>query len=115
MRDAGFRFTTGRYGFAQSQLFHESLILLAHEKRIVICSGPHDPHALHGISPQPRSGDLDVRCPVCAGHGQWNSEIDLVSQRSKRQFCGKCDGRGPAASLPLPAPSKCADALQLLL
>jgi hypothetical protein len=67
---------------------------VSHEKRIVTCSGPLDDHALHGISARPRSGDLDVLCPVCAGHGQWNSEIDLASQRSKRQFCNKCDGRG---------------------
>ena len=33
-------------------------------------------------------------CPVCAGHGQWNSEVDLVSQRSRRCLCPKCDGRG---------------------
>ncbi len=67
---------------------------MSHEKRIVTCSGPQDNHALHGISALPRKGDLDAMCPVCAGHGQWNSEIDLASQRSKRQFCGKCDGRG---------------------
>jgi DnaJ-class molecular chaperone len=69
-------------------------ISIVHEKRIVTCSGPHDPHALHGISVRPRSGDLDILCPACAGHGQWNSEIDLVSQRSKRTFCETCDARG---------------------
>jgi DnaJ-class molecular chaperone len=67
---------------------------VSHESRIVHCSGPHDPHALHGISTIPRSGDLDVRCTGCAGHGQWNREIDLVSQRSKRHICDACDGRG---------------------
>jgi DnaJ-class molecular chaperone len=67
---------------------------VSHEKRIVTCTGPQDSHALHGIPVQPRSGDLDVRCPVCAGYGQWNSEIDLVSHRSKRCICAKCDGRG---------------------
>jgi hypothetical protein len=72
----------------------EGLNPVSHEKRIVQCSGPHEPHALHGIPLQPRSGDLDLQCPTCAGHGQWNSEIDLVSQRSKRHVCGKCDGRG---------------------
>jgi hypothetical protein len=41
-----------------------------------------------------RSGELDAVCPVCAGHGEWNVEIDLVSQRSKCQICPKCDGRG---------------------
>jgi hypothetical protein len=67
---------------------------VSHEKRIVQCSGPHDPHALHGISPLPRSGDLDVVCAGCAGHGQWNREIDLASQRSKRHVCETCHGRG---------------------
>jgi hypothetical protein len=72
----------------------KGLALVSHEKRIITCSGPQDPHALHGIPLQPRDGDLDVRCPVCAGYGQWNSEIDLVSQRAKRCVCHKCDGRG---------------------
>jgi hypothetical protein len=67
---------------------------VSHERRIFHCSGPHEPHALHGISVQPRSGDLDAQCPKCVGYGQWNSEIDLVSQRSKRCVCDKCDGRG---------------------
>jgi hypothetical protein len=67
---------------------------MAQEKRIVICSGPHEPHAFHGISVQPRSGNLDALCQDCRGHGQWNSEIDLVSQRSKRVFCETCDTRG---------------------
>jgi DnaJ-class molecular chaperone len=67
---------------------------VSHESRIVHCSGPDDPHALHGISTIARSGELDVRCTGCAGHGQWNREIDLVSQRSKRHICDACDGRG---------------------
>jgi hypothetical protein len=67
---------------------------MSHPSRIVTCSGPHDPHALHGISVQLRSGDLDIMCAECAGHGQWNIEIDLASQRSKRQSCGSCEGRG---------------------
>jgi hypothetical protein len=67
---------------------------VSHPKHIVHCTGPQDPHALHGISPRPRTGDLDVRCPTCAGHGQWNAEIDLISQRSKRHMCGTCDARG---------------------
>ncbi len=58
------------------------------------CSGPLDPHALHGIAIQPRHGDLDALCPQCAGRGQWNAEIDLVSQRSKRAMCDLCEGRG---------------------
>lgn len=67
---------------------------MAHERRIATCNGPQDEHAFHGITRQLRSGDLDKVCPLCAGHGQWNREIDLVSQRSKRCICTKCDGRG---------------------
>ena len=67
---------------------------MSHVQRLIHCTGPHDPHALHGISVLPRVGDLDVLCPECAGHGQWNSQIDLVSQRSIRVCCPKCDGRG---------------------
>jgi hypothetical protein len=67
---------------------------MSHEKRIVTCSGPHDPHALDGIPVRHRSGELDKLCPLCRGHGQWNREFDLASQRSKRCICDKCDGRG---------------------
>ncbi len=67
---------------------------MAHEKRIVLCSGPQDPHALDGIPLQLKQGNLDAACPFCRGYGQWNEEIDLVSQRSKRHLCDKCDGRG---------------------
>lgn len=67
---------------------------MSHEKRIVECSGPQDPHALDGIPVLPRAGDLDRACPLCLGHGQWNREYDLASQRSKRALCPKCDGRG---------------------
>jgi hypothetical protein len=67
---------------------------MSHPSRLVHCTGPQDPHALHGIAVQTRRGDLDARCPVCAGHGQWNRELDLASQRSKRQNCDTCEGRG---------------------
>jgi hypothetical protein len=67
---------------------------MSHEKRIVHCSGPQDPHAFDGIPVQPRRGDLDAICPDCTGHGQWNREIDLASHRSKRHFCERCDARG---------------------
>ncbi|MDR7061313.1 MULTISPECIES: hypothetical protein [unclassified Sphingopyxis] len=67
---------------------------MSHASNIVTCSGPHDPHALDGISVRHRTGDLDVLCPVCSGHGQWNSQIDLISHRSIRVPCPKCDGRG---------------------
>ena len=43
---------------------------------------------------QPRYGTLDAKCPVCHGHGQWNTEIDLVSFRSKRACCDHCRGAG---------------------
>ncbi|HCF24757.1 MULTISPECIES: hypothetical protein [unclassified Novosphingobium] len=79
---------------------------MSHEKRIVTCTGPHDPHAFDGIPLRHRSGDLDRRCPLCAGHGQWNREFDLVSQRSKRCICDKCDGRGwiETGDDPVPVP-----------
>lgn len=79
---------------------------MSHEKRIVSCEGPHDPHAFHGIARQHRSGDLDKICPQCSGYGQWNREIDLVSQRSKRCICPKCDGRGwiETGDDPVPSP-----------
>jgi hypothetical protein len=67
---------------------------VSHEKRIIFCSGPFEPHALHGITVLPRHGNLDVCCPICAGYGQWNAQIDLNSQRSIRTCCSKCDGRG---------------------
>lgn len=67
---------------------------MAHPKHIVHCAGPGDAHAFDGIPVSPRRGTLDALCPACAGHGQWNSEIDLVSQRSKRAICERCDGTG---------------------
>ncbi|MBN8500673.1 MAG: hypothetical protein J0M19_05935 [Sphingomonadales bacterium] len=67
---------------------------MAHEKRIVTCTGPGDPHALDGIAVLPRTGQLDAPCPHCQGRGQWNREFDLVSQRSKRCLCHACDGHG---------------------
>ena len=65
-----------------------------HERRLVICSDPQDPHAFDGIPLRPRSGDLDQICPTCCGHGQWNGQIDLASFRSIRVICDHCDGRG---------------------
>jgi len=67
---------------------------MSHPSNIVHCAGPGDPHAFDGISRRHRSGDLDRLCPVCSGHGQWNSQIDLISHRSIRVPCPKCDGRG---------------------
>lgn len=67
---------------------------MSHERRIISCAGPGDLHAFDGIPGQPKQGDLDACCPLCSGYGQWNSEIDLISHRSKRHICPKCDGRG---------------------
>ena len=67
---------------------------MSHASNIVHCTGPTDPHALHGISMRARTGNLDAPCPTCSGYGQWNAQIDLVSQRSIRHACAKCDGRG---------------------
>ena len=79
---------------------------MSHVPRIVTCSGPRDAHAFDGIPVRPRTGDLDKVCPVCAGHGQWNVELDLASQRSRRCICGKCDGRGwiETGDDPVPSP-----------
>lgn len=83
-----------------------SLPGMAHETRIITCTGPQDPHAFDGIPRLPRSGALDRVCPLCAGHGQWNVEFDLASQRSKRCLCPKCDGRGwiETGDDPVPSP-----------
>lgn len=67
---------------------------MAHESRVVANLAPGEPHAFDGIPLRPRSGDLDAVCPVCGGHGQWNTEFDLASQRSKRAICPTCAGRG---------------------
>lgn len=67
---------------------------MAHETRIVICSGPDDRLAFANIPLQPRRDALDAPCPVCRGRGMWNVEFDLVSQRAKRCLCDRCAGRG---------------------
>ncbi len=67
---------------------------MAHPSNMVSCSGPDAPHAFDGIPLLPREGELDRVCPLCLGHGQWNAQIDLVSQRSIRCPCPKCEGRG---------------------
>lgn len=78
---------------------------MPHQTRIVSGIGPGDPHAFEGIPVQPRNGQLDRLCPVCRGHGQWNTEFDLASQRSKRRICDKCDGRGWIETGDDPVPS----------
>jgi hypothetical protein len=65
-----------------------------HQSRMVFCVSPKDAHAFDGISMRNRQGELDELCPTCCGHGQWNSEIDLASFRSKRVICDHCDSRG---------------------
>ena len=67
---------------------------VAHASHVVHCDGPDDPHAFDLVPLQPRNGTLDAMCPICAGHGQWNAEIDLVSFRCKRAICGHCYGAG---------------------
>ncbi len=67
---------------------------MPHASNIVHCSGPDDPHALDIVPLQPRNGALDAQCPMCHGHGQWNTEIDLVSFRCKRAICPRCLGAG---------------------
>lgn len=79
---------------------------MPHESRIVTCATPQDAHAFDGVSVQPRTGELDAVCPVCVGHGEWNCEVDLVSLRSRRCICPKCDGRGwiETGDDPVPSP-----------
>jgi hypothetical protein len=67
---------------------------VAHESRVVANLSPGDPHSFDGIPARHRSGNLDQVCSLCHGHGQWNNEFDLASQRSKRTICPSCDGRG---------------------
>jgi hypothetical protein len=67
---------------------------MPHASQVVYCTGPDSAHAFELIPLQPRNGALDALCPVCQGHGQWNTEIDLVSFRCKRAICGRCYGEG---------------------
>jgi hypothetical protein len=67
---------------------------MPHASNVIRCDGPESPHAFDIIPQQPRNGMLDVECPVCKGHGQWNVEIDLVSFRCKRAICPRYYGMG---------------------
>jgi hypothetical protein len=67
---------------------------MAHGSNIVLCEGPDSAHAFDIVPLQPRNGSLDAMCPKCAGHGEWNTEIDLVSFRCKRAICDRCYGAG---------------------
>lgn len=67
---------------------------MPHASNIVYPAGPAAPHAFDIIPLKPRNGTLDARCPVCRGHGEWNTEIDLVSFRCKRAICDRCMGAG---------------------
>jgi hypothetical protein len=78
---------------------------MSHPSNIVHCTGPDDAHAFDHIPVQMRRGDLDVACSLCAGRGQWNVEIDLISHRSKRHTCNQCDGRGWIETGDDPVPS----------
>lgn len=67
---------------------------MPHVSYPVHCVGPGSPHAFDMVPLQPRNGTLDIPCPVCRGHGQWNTEIDLASFRCQRAICGHCLGAG---------------------
>lgn len=67
---------------------------MAHFSNLVDCAGPDAPHAFDTVPLQPRRDDLDKLCPVCHGHGQWNTQIDLASFRSTRTTCQFCHGEG---------------------
>lgn len=67
---------------------------MPHPSHIVHIADPDSPHAFDVIPLQPRDGALDVYCPVCKGHGQWNVEIDLANFRSIRAICELCFGAG---------------------
>lgn len=67
---------------------------MPHASTIVRCDGPDSAHAFDIIPIQPRNGSLDALCPICRGHGQWNTEIDLVSFCCQRAICPRCMGAG---------------------
>jgi hypothetical protein len=67
---------------------------MPHASKIIECDGPDSPHAFDNVPLQPCNGALDAPCPICKGHGQWNTEIDLVSFRCKRESCAHCFGSG---------------------
>lgn len=67
---------------------------MGHGGKPVEVEGPDSPHAFDIVPLQPRNGALDAPCPICKGHGEWNSEIDLVSFRCKRTICDHCYGNG---------------------
>jgi hypothetical protein len=67
---------------------------MPHSHAVVHCPGPGSPHAFDNVPLLARNGTLDVMCPVCKGHGQWNSEIDLISFRCQRAVCELCLGAG---------------------
>ena len=67
---------------------------MSHASNVVQCAGPDCEHAFDIVPLQPRKGTLDALCPKCEGHGEWNTEIDLVSFRCKRAICDRCYGAG---------------------
>jgi len=67
---------------------------MPHASNVIYCMGPDSPHAFDNVPLLPRNGALDAPCPVCKAHGQWNSQIDLVSFRCARTICGHCLGAG---------------------
>jgi hypothetical protein len=67
---------------------------LSHPSKVHVTTGVDDPHAFTCIPVAVRGATLDAKCPTCKGHGQWNTEIDLISLRSKRANCDHCLGQG---------------------
>jgi hypothetical protein len=67
---------------------------MPHASNMVHCTGPECAHAFDNVPLQPRNGSLDAMCPKCTGHGEWNTELDLVSFRCKRAICDRCYGAG---------------------
>jgi hypothetical protein len=67
---------------------------MPHASNIVAGIKLGDDLAFFNIPLLPRNGALDAPCGVCAQHGQWNVELDLVSFRCKRAICDACFGSG---------------------
>lgn len=60
----------------------------------VLVDGPDHLHAFTGIPLDRRPAHGASRCPLCKGHGAWNSLIHLDTGRCIIKPCGECDGSG---------------------
>lgn len=67
---------------------------MAHASIIITDITPSHKLAFFNIPELNRNGALDAPCPICKQHGQWNTELDLVSMRCKRAACDNCYGSG---------------------